>query len=430
MLAVTVGGTLLIIYLTNRAWDEAVAEADRLDPGWRFADLEAQRAAIADADNSARCILAAHALLPSPWPSWPTLGAVPIEAFQKSLRELPPNAPLTAQQTEALTAARTAAAKALATARKLKDLPSGRYAVVLDPRGSAVQGAHGAELRAVGDLLAYDVLLRLHREDPDGALESCRALVNVARSCGDAPDFMYQIHRMELRTTACRHIERTLMQGRLSAAGLLALQRLLEDEEAQPLFLHGARGFRCDLHQLLESARQGKAHQSGMVSWAQTGLAANVGPVSLRVTTRVVESGKRPVEDLQAQLQRTLPASGDGPYLARVYIWPKVEKVAGDLSRGQLRSQAALRCTIAALAAERYRLANGKLPGSLAELVPAQLRAVPTDPYNGQPVRYRVLGGGVVIYSVGPNGTDDLGNLDRTGTGLAGTDVGIQMKGD
>lgn len=61
----------------------------------------------------------------------------------------------------------------------------------------------------------------------------------------------------------------------------------------------------------------------------------------------------------------------------------------------------------AAVAIERWRLAHpDRLPDTLAELVPAYLTAVPLDPYDGQPVRYKKLPVGYVVYSVGLGWTD------------------------
>jgi hypothetical protein len=69
LLVVVASGTIgLLFFLAQREWREAVAEADRLDPGWRLEELEAKRAQIADADNAALCTLAAYKLLPKGWP--------------------------------------------------------------------------------------------------------------------------------------------------------------------------------------------------------------------------------------------------------------------------------------------------------------------------------------------------------------------------
>ena len=45
----------------------AVAEADELDPGWRWEDLEKKRAAVPDAENAALRVEAAYKLLPKDW---------------------------------------------------------------------------------------------------------------------------------------------------------------------------------------------------------------------------------------------------------------------------------------------------------------------------------------------------------------------------
>jgi hypothetical protein len=68
-----------------------------------------------------------------------------------------------------------------------------------------------------------------------------------------------------------------------------------------------------------------------------------------------------------------------------------------------------IRLATTALAVERFRLANGKLPENLNELVPQFLSAVPADPFDGKPLRYHPLTKGYVVYSVGQDGHDDGG---------------------
>ena len=65
----------------------------------------------------------------------------------------------------------------------------------------------------------------------------------------------------------------------------------------------------------------------------------------------------------------------------------------------------------AALALQRYRLAHSRYPESLSLLVPQYLPAVPRDPLDGQPLRYRMEKDGTyLLYSVGINGQDDEGS--------------------
>ena len=78
--------------------------------------------------------------------------------------------------------------------------------------------------------------------------------------------------------------------------------------------------------------------------------------------------------------------------------------------------EAKLDALSSAFAVERYRLAHdGKLPSSLKELVPAYLRETPRDLFDNQPLRFKPLPFGYVIYSLGADGVDD-GGLEKTGT--------------
>jgi len=54
-------------------------------------------------------------------------------------------------------------------------------------------------------------------------------------------------------------------------------------------------------------------------------------------------------------------------------------------------------------------LAEGQLPKSLDNLVPAYMEIVPEDPFNGQSLRYRRLKTGFVVYSVNEDLSDNGG---------------------
>ncbi|MDO8632681.1 MAG: hypothetical protein Q7R41_19535, partial [Phycisphaerales bacterium] len=72
---------------------------------------------------------------------------------------------------------------------------------------------------------------------------------------------------------------------------------------------------------------------------------------------------------------------------------------------------AQLECTLAGLAAERFRLATGQLPKSLDELVPQYLPGIPNDPFDGKPLRFTTTADGIVIYSIDENQVDDGGDV-------------------
>ena len=95
------------------------------------------------------------------------------------------------------------------------------------------------------------------------------------------------------------------------------------------------------------------------------------------------------------------------------------------------------RGSVVAVAIERFRRDRGTMPAGLGDLVPVYLTAVPADPYPGHDLLFRAGPGRYTIYSVGPDGKDNGGDLTsqlegviRQGYGrhvIAGTDIGVRV---
>jgi hypothetical protein len=69
------------------------------------------------------------------------------------------------------------------------------------------------------------------------------------------------------------------------------------------------------------------------------------------------------------------------------------------------------RATSVLVALKAYKVKTGRLPQSLAELVPEYLSAVPVDDMDGKPLRYSPEK--KVLYSVGKDLSDDGGSKDK-----------------
>jgi hypothetical protein len=69
----------------------------------------------------------------------------------------------------------------------------------------------------------------------------------------------------------------------------------------------------------------------------------------------------------------------------------------------------------AALAAERYRLANDRWPDRLENLVPQFIDAVPIDPVDNRPIRYAVISEGIKTWTIAGDdqNLDDGGDVRR-----------------
>ncbi len=411
---------------------EAIAEADRLDPGWRIDDLQAHRAELPDDRNAALRILALRAKLPADFPN---------ADLDQSLESLTPNVRLTGPQHAALAGLLTPVAGLRAEARTLADTPNGRFPLELQPSVIAAV-IKSTEARAVLSVLRYDLLDRLEADDLPGALTDWRAAFHVGRAVGDEPLIISQITRAHCRTTALAMLERLLAQAEPGEADLARLQHLLEDDEAAPLFLIAARGERAGAFQTIEEIKAQSAKTPLWSQWRSAALgvwnrhttvseAIALLPGSLPgqqarvldLETRLVEIVRRPVEDWKPLLDAWLTEADRAGGLVRM-----LTPAAGKVGEAFRRSHAELRCAIAAVAAERYRRRHGRWSADWDELTRAGLlRTVPIDPYDGRPLRLRSVADGLVVYSVGADGTDDGGNLSRTGAPAPGTDRGFRL---
>jgi hypothetical protein len=97
------------------------------------------------------------------------------------------------------------------------------------------------------------------------------------------------------------------------------------------------------------------------------------------------------------------------PYnLMLLMYMPALDRIAVKAAACQTAlDHAALACAI-----ERYQLARGEYPGSLALLVPEFIDVEPTDVITGKPYRYmRTENGRYKLWSVGWNQTDENGEL-------------------
>jgi hypothetical protein len=143
----------------------------------------------------------------------------------------------------------------------------------------------------------------------------------------------------------------------------------------------------------------------------------------LRYMNKAVELAKLPPEQQRVSFQQLEATIKDQPVLVRLWV-PAIGKVL-DAAR---RSQAQLSCAIAAVAAERYRRAKGQWPGTLDELKKAgYVRQAPSDSYDGQPLRWLRLDEGAEAYSIGPDGEDNSGKMDRQHPLTPGADIGFRL---
>jgi ABC-type transport system involved in multi-copper enzyme maturation permease subunit len=421
---------------------DAVTEADLLDPGWRLDELEAKRKAIPEERNSTYQVPAIpderRVLGSLPWHSgshWPPRDLV------QALKDLAPEVQLSERQLRLLTEGLEDVENALVQARRLVDFPEGRNPITYsrDGIGTLLPWTHRPH--SIAMVLGYDVLLRAQEGDIDGALASCRAMINAGRILGDEPTFISMLVRITCRAHIPPRIERSLAQGQASEGALASLQRQLEQEESEPLLLVGARGERAIMDRFMQFREEGRLSGTSVLAiqqmygmklslsdWAilLTGLNLRSQRAALlRFSNQIVEIAKQPLEEQYARLQELKDKAPELPPVARALAGPDRSWVIEKGAETYRRSRACLRCAIALIALERYRLAHGAWPESLDALTPKFLSEVPKDPYDGRLLRYRRLPDGVVVYSIGQDGQDNGGTKLRRGERIPTPEEGV-----
>jgi hypothetical protein len=117
----------------------------------------------------------------------------------------------------------------------------------------------------------------------------------------------------------------------------------------------------------------------------------------------------------------------------RIFARMLVPALSGLASKGA-RAQTATELSATACALERYRLANGRYPDNLGQLVPLFIAAVPNDVIDTKPLRYRQEAGRFVLYSIGWNAKDDQGEYPSKTSSqrseIRGTAPGALESGD
>jgi hypothetical protein len=79
----------------------------------------------------------------------------------------------------------------------------------------------------------------------------------------------------------------------------------------------------------------------------------------------------------------------------------------------QAHFEAALDLMRIGISVEQYRASTGSYPATLDAIASSIGGTVPVDPFTGQPYRYQPSSASFLLYSVGPNLTDDGGTVDR-----------------
>ena len=235
-------------------------------------------------------------------------------------------------------------------------------------------------------LLSLQSLIHAERDNPDRAFEDLQAAMAVTESL-DVPLLAHRMAMNLRRIDTVRAMQRVLNRTALSLEQLNALSEplaawLASDGLARPLSAERCYAVISMQHRL------------------RTRLGLSFGDVVtyIDLMQENIDIARLPAHDQIAAAQSLNLAARQGAARSPVSLYCN-----------NLIAVAHARAAYTALAVERYCLANGEPPLSIESLVPRYMTAIPSDPFDGSPMRYQRLERGLVVYSVGPDRRDDRG---------------------
>lgn len=353
--------------------------------------------------------------------------AVPLVGSQA--RRVPRDQPLSAESrsaTESLLAERAAHLEAVRAALLR---PKARFPIRWGD-GYLTLLPHLAVIKGEARLLQLESVLATDRGEVSRALKALENLSRLTGLLAEEPILISQLVRI-----ACAHIlleglERLLNQATLSASELRQAEAMLQSLDLQKSLsptLQTERVMALSIFNLSSEAwaALGNEDQQGSEGSASSQDGAGMAMRLMRLLG-VVDVDRRFMLETLGQaiawseegtpesLRRTEDLLEDvgkqvkqfPPKIFSGMLLPALSKAATKFAQFEARRRAAL----TALAIEQYRLEHqGQLPDTLAAVRSAPAAELRLDPFDGQPLRFRKLPKGFVVYSVGSDRTDEEG---------------------
>jgi hypothetical protein len=285
---------------------------------------------------------------------------------------------------------------------------------------------HLARLRQAARMLELQALVEAEARKPGEAAAAIAASAAAAHALRNEPVLVSQLVRIAVNAIAMNTLERVLSRIPLEDRQLGELSEAFAAEDNLEGLTRGMASERCMGEDIFQNGMPEVEWISSKTrTWyklyALAGLAAGDHLTYLKLMKQLVDASAGPQKIMREQPQEIASECNKAPrlYFITNLLVPPLPRAFEE----KLKSLARLRATRAGIAVERFRLANGRLPDSLDELVPKFLDAVPSDPFDDRPLRYRELSKGFATYSIGPDRTDDGGKQRDPELPDAGYDI-------
>jgi len=270
------------------------------------------------------------------------------------------------------------------------------------------------EIRSGLYLLKLEAILHAENGDGESAIRSIKSCFGIARSLAKEPITISQLVRSACQNLGATTIEYCINRIKFTDEQLVELIESIQNSERISDMTCALVGERCNGISFFKApgsvdpALVGNIpFQPLLALYKAIGMADSDAIIYLDLMDEYIKITQLPLHERQ-EAAKAVEARFQST--SRVHVLLHVMMPAfSRITTIDTRNIAQLLTTRTGLAIERYRLAAGKLPDTLADLVPAYFGAVPRDPFDGNDLRYRKLETGFVVYSIGEDLGDDGG---------------------
>lgn len=273
-----------------------------------------------------------------------------------------------------------------------------------------------SEIREAVLLLKLDAIIHAENRECNLAVRSAKSCFGIARSLVKEPGIVPQLVRTACQTCAATTLEYCINRIQFTDEQLLELIESVQNSESISDMTCAFVGERCmgiSFFKAPEAVDPGIFAGSSipfrpiLELYKAIGMTDSDAIIYLDIMEEYIKIAQLPVHERQKAteaVEARIQSISRAHVLLHV-IMPTLSRI----TTIDTRNIAQLLTARVGLVIERYRLATGKLPDALVDLIPAYLDAVPSDPFDGNELRYKKLETGFVVYSIGEDLSDDDG---------------------
>lgn len=285
--------------------------------------------------------------------------------------------------------------------------------------GSAELISHFSGIRQAARLLSLETIFQAEKGKSDLAARSVISALHLWDGLGQIPMVLAQLVRnacLAITVSSCEHL---LTRCELTEGQLVQLSRAFRDAEDLWVMTRALLGERCLGSNLfnrklgwISTWYQKPERDIRFLLYRGSGLLQIDHLYYLDFMADYIKASSLPLNErlkTAKNFEKRVETLASFRNYPRLLLGSVPRELVCDAERVALT-----RTVLVALAVEQYRLAMGKLPQKLSDLVPSFLDSVPLDPFDGNSLRYKMLERGYIVYSIGQDGQDNGGAEQST----------------